>query len=277
MRASIIVPVFNQARYLEEAINSALNQTHRDTEVIVVDDGSTDNSYDIARRFGKSITVLRQKNQGVPLARNAGAKISRGEFLLFLDSDDWIDREYLDKTIPLMTEGVGVVSTYMQYFGEKDNLIPPLGMTIEVEADSNQLPITSLIRREAFPGYNSFPMIFGMEDWDLWLGIMEGGWKVVALNEALFHYRVHSDSMCGKETAKHREDTIAAVKFLHAESCRKAGGFHSSVIYTEPTKRFLIEVLDERLIEKNGKYVYLIEKYARQLQAAGKAKIVMEQ
>lgn len=84
---SIVIPCYNQARYLGEAIESALGQTHSPVEVIVVDDGSSDETARVARSHS-SVQYLRQRNSGAPRARNAGLAASRGEFVLFLDADD---------------------------------------------------------------------------------------------------------------------------------------------------------------------------------------------
>ena len=91
---SVIIPTYNYARYLPEAIDSALGQTYAPVEVIVVDDGSTDATPDVLAAYGDRIRVLRQTNQGVAVARNAGIAAARGEYLAFLDSDDiWCPRK----------------------------------------------------------------------------------------------------------------------------------------------------------------------------------------
>lgn len=84
---SIVIPCFNQAEFIGEAINCALGQTYKPVEIIVVDDGSTDNSAEIASGF-PGVTVLRQENTGVSMARNAGVAASRGDYIVFLDGDD---------------------------------------------------------------------------------------------------------------------------------------------------------------------------------------------
>jgi glycosyltransferase involved in cell wall biosynthesis len=85
--ASIVIPCYNQAHFLPEAIESALSQTHRPIEVIVVDDGSTDNTRDVVARY-PHVRYVRQKNRGLGGARNTGFRVSKGEYILFLDADD---------------------------------------------------------------------------------------------------------------------------------------------------------------------------------------------
>jgi glycosyltransferase involved in cell wall biosynthesis len=96
---SVIVPIYNSGQYLEKTIISILNQTYKDLELILVDDGSTDNSGEICSEFQKNdnrIKILTQKNSGVSEARNKGIVESTGKYICFVDSDDWIDETYLD-------------------------------------------------------------------------------------------------------------------------------------------------------------------------------------
>jgi glycosyltransferase involved in cell wall biosynthesis len=94
MNVSVIIPTYNYARFIGEAVDSALAQTRPPLEVIVVDDGSTDDTAAVLAAYGDRIRVLRQKNAGVAMARNAGIAAARGEYLAFLDSDDaWYPRK----------------------------------------------------------------------------------------------------------------------------------------------------------------------------------------
>lgn len=91
VKISIIVPVYNVKEYLERCLNSLINQTLKDIEIIVIDDGSTDGSQEILLKYKKRITLITQKNKGVATARNRGLDVARGEYIAFVDSDDWVD------------------------------------------------------------------------------------------------------------------------------------------------------------------------------------------
>lgn len=100
MTISIIVPVYNAAKYIDRCITNILLQTYRDFELICVNDGSTDNSFEILQQFAQNdlrIRLINKKNSGVSCARNTGLDIARGKYIAFIDSDDYVAKDYLDK------------------------------------------------------------------------------------------------------------------------------------------------------------------------------------
>jgi glycosyltransferase involved in cell wall biosynthesis len=211
---SVIIPLYNKAEFIAECLGSVFSQTYADFEVIVVDDGSTDGGYAAVRYPAR---ILRISNSGPSFARNLGFAYSTGDFILPLDADDWIDPTYLEKTVPLMKNGVGVVSTDMVRFGKVNDVLPARLLTVEEEKNANEIPCCSLIKREAFlqaEGYN--PKADGYEDWDLWIDILKRGWKMAVVNEPLFHYRVLGNSNNARGDEK-REELIKAIHELHPE------------------------------------------------------------
>jgi glycosyltransferase involved in cell wall biosynthesis len=108
---SVIIPNFNYGKFLEECLNSVFSQTYTKFEVILVDDGSTDNSLEIANKFGAQITLIRQKNNGVNSARNLGIRSSKGDLIALCDSDDFWDSKKLELQVALMKtrQEVGLV------------------------------------------------------------------------------------------------------------------------------------------------------------------------
>lgn len=211
---AIIIPCYNMAEYVGYAIDSAANQTYPDIEVWVIDDCSTDNSRDeifkAAFHSGEQvIPFCLSKNEGLNAVRNRGARYSKGKAVLFLDADDMLDPEYVEKTLPLLANPtVGVVSTDMYMFGEV-NRIQPIGRPcLEIAKRANTMPYCSLIRRDAFndvKGYSQNPDIQYYGDWDLWLRIMNRGWKVETVAEPLFNYRVRPTSMRTEVESRHQE------------------------------------------------------------------------
>lgn len=97
---SIIIPMYNVEKYIKKCINSCLNQTYKNYEVIIVDDQSSDNSLNIAKSMCKDVSfvkILKQKNSGVSVARNKGLLKSKGDYVLFVDGDDWLEYDALAK------------------------------------------------------------------------------------------------------------------------------------------------------------------------------------
>ena len=171
--------------------------------------------------------LIDKQNAGLSEARNTGIHHPEavGEFILPLDSDDTIQPDYLEKTVPKMSDPkVGIVSTDMQYFGLLNKRIPPKGLTLEHEMQSNDLPVCSLIRRSAFeqtPGYETIFVevagshkVLGYEDWNLWLDILKRGWAVATVSEPLFNYRVRPNSMISQAVTRHAALT-RLIRLLH--------------------------------------------------------------
>lgn len=213
MKVSVIIPLYNKQEYISECIESVLSQTYKDFEVIVVNDGSTDDSARVARKY--PVRVLDVSNRGIAGARNAGVMISSGSAILPLDADDWIDKEYLSKTVPLMTHDVGIVSTDMQRFGTQDQLLPARVLTFEEERSYNEIPVCSLIYRGAFlqcGGYT--PRVPGYEDWSLWSDILKRGWKMAVVNEPLFFYRTGCNT-ANEEADKRRQEFTRLIHEWH--------------------------------------------------------------
>jgi glycosyltransferase involved in cell wall biosynthesis len=117
---SIVIPTYNQAKYIRDSIDSALNQTYKNTEVIVVDDGSTDDTGEILRSYGNTIIHIHQENKGVTAAMNAGAMKAKGEFILFLSSDDILMPNIIERQLNILRNKRDVDFVYTDYYYMKD-------------------------------------------------------------------------------------------------------------------------------------------------------------
>ena len=215
MTASVIISLFDKEEFVGQCIESVLAQTHKDIEIIVVNDGSTDNSYEVARRY--PVKIVNLSNRGQSGARNAGVLNSSGNAILPLDADDWISPEYLDRTLPLMVDGVGIVSTDMEIFGKTTGYVPAKILTLKEEFAYNEIPVCSLINRKAFlesGGYTS--KVDGYEDWNLWIDILKRDWKMAIVNEPLFHYRFLGNAANFRAEQK-RNQLISTIRELHKD------------------------------------------------------------
>lgn len=206
MLVSIVVPCFNQAHFLSESLNSVLNQSYKDWECIIVNDGSPDNTDEVANKWcarDSRFIYLKKENGGLSNARNAGISISKGEFILPLDSDDVIDESFLSKLVPelINDESLAIVSCYSKFFDKRlENIInelKPKGNTYHYLLYVNQLIATSLYRKKCWEqvgGYDE-EMTNGFEDWEFWIAITKLGWKYKIVKEFLFFYRKSKKSM----------------------------------------------------------------------------------
>ncbi len=206
---SVIIPTYNRANYICEAIDSVLAQTYKNVEIIVVDDGSTDNTRDIiSQRYNSKVTYILQNNAGPSSARNNGIKHSRGDLIAFLDSDDiWLP-EKLEKQVELINQSqdIGLVSCGLYQIDPNGNIIgnPLIRRNYKNKSSFlKELMIhniigggsSSLIRRECFERVGFFDEeIWIGEDWNLWLRIAKN-YEVKFVEEPLIKYRVHGNNL----------------------------------------------------------------------------------
>jgi len=183
-KVSVIIPAYNCARYIAEAIDSVLAQTYQDFEIIVVDDESTDGTGEVVRRYGDRVRYIRQKNRGPSGAKNTGIQAARGEYVSTLDGDDLWMPERLEKLVPLLDQQpeLGFVYGDCYRIDETPDRIQPRtafqihggarrGWVLERLVMVNFVPSQSvLIRRRALDTVGLFDESYRIgEDWDLWL------------------------------------------------------------------------------------------------------------
>lgn len=198
---SIIIPCYNHAIFLPEAVESVINQTYANWECLIVNDGSTDNTSDVARALinlykNQRIHLLEKPNSGVVDARNLGFIKSSGEYILFVDADDKIHPSFIIETLAVLIEhiNVGFVYTDIQLFGFKHDLISHGDFAPDRFLNSNQASVTSLFRREIYKQVDGFKKIMdlGWEDWEFWISAYEKGWQGHRLEKAYLYYRQHA-------------------------------------------------------------------------------------
>ena len=180
---SVVIPCYNQGDLLPDAIESTLAQTYPATEVIVVDDGSTDDTPGVIERYGERITSLRQANRERGAARNAGAAKASGEVVGFLDADDWWLPGKVESDLSVFARHpeAGLVHSPVLLGDLAGNVIgerrehPPEGRVLERLATCNFVAICSaLVRRKVFDavgGFSEDRELSGSEDWELWMRV----------------------------------------------------------------------------------------------------------
>jgi len=205
---SVVIPAYNRAHLLGPAIESVLAQTYKDLEVIVVDDGSTDETAAVAQRYaaqpGGRVRVIRQANQGVSAARNSGCRAARGRYIALLDSDDLWKPEKLARQVPALEHdpGVGMVCSMADIVDADNQRVLGLkprqrpGATLrELVRTGSAAPSTFVFRREALEEVGGFdPQIQGLEDLDFCFRLVRR-WKIVCLEAPLIRYRQHGTGL----------------------------------------------------------------------------------
>jgi len=200
-KVSVVITCYNLGRYLDEAVESVLTQSFQNFEILIVDDGSTDEA---TRRlltdYRKPHTrVLRSENRGLSAARNLGAAHTTGPYLCMVDADDRLESSMLDKSVAALDEdpGLAFVSHWLETFGDETWEWKPTRCDLPALLDANTVNGAALTRREAIEAVGGFDetMRDGCEDWDLWISMVERGLRGRILPEVLFRYRRRRESM----------------------------------------------------------------------------------
>lgn len=208
---SIIIPCYNQAKYLSKTIKSVLSQTYQNWECIIINDGSNDKTEEVARLYctlDNRIKYIYQSNQGVCITRNNAINQSKGTFIICLDGDDWISENFIEEMVNVLdnNKNVKVVTSTVKLFGKRNKTLQLPDYSLDDLMGRNIFVMTSMFRKVDFDlsgGFNE-NMREGLEDWDFWLSILERGGKVYHVKEAVFNYRIKKSS---------RNKDIDSVKF----------------------------------------------------------------
>lgn len=190
---SIIIPVYNQAEHLNKCLASIKLQTNNNYEVIIIDDGSKDGIEAIIEKyktiFRSGFFYFKQENQGASAARNRGAKIAKGEYLIFSDADIVMFPEMLELMLGALKENPKASFCYSSFiWGRKKFRLGPFDA-----AKLKKMPYihtTSLLRKEHFPAQGFDESIKRFQDWDLWLTIAENGHTGIWLNKILYKVNI---------------------------------------------------------------------------------------
>ncbi len=224
---SIICPCFNHGRYIGEMLSSVFAQTFPDYEVIIVNDGSTD---DTRQRLDhlrhERVTLIHTSNRGPSAARNTAIAAARAPLILNLDADDKIAPSFLERAFAVFgaDPDLGIIYSEVQFFGARSGRfeLPPYSLAAMLQ--DNVIHSTSFFRKtdwEAVGGYSE-EFIHGLEDYDFWLSILEKGRRVYRIPEDLVFYRTYDkpgDCRSGrrKKNRRNRIDALLTIFRRHEE------------------------------------------------------------
>lgn len=222
---SIIMPVYNSGLHLRDMLDSILSQTFKDWEMVLVDDSSTDNSLDICKEYANKderIRVIQQKNSGPGVARNTGINNSKGDYIYFADSDDWMDKQMLETLYNVITKYQAdiIVSNYWEEYEDATRLINKVdkGINIYDSTESMKLIMSNriasclwsmLFKRtlitEPFPNKYLYEDYIALGKWSFHIH------KMVTIDKAFYHYRQHKNSLIHK-----RDEVKSKITYLNA-------------------------------------------------------------
>lgn len=234
---SIVIPVYNGERFLNESLESVFAQTFRDYEVVCVDDGSTDGSCALLKEYGARVRVIQQANAGQSAARNAGVRHATGVYVAFLDQDDRWYPSKLAQQVAILNTAPDVALVHCNYdmidadgrmllagaalVERASALASPLGRLI---GETLVFPSAMLLRRDIFQRVGGFcHELRGFEDFDLIARLKLQG-RFVLINESGMAYRVHAEgfSQAGRgEVIRSRESFLLRMRALYADDRSK--------------------------------------------------------
>lgn len=251
-KISIIIPVYNVEKYLSKCLDSVINQTYKDIEIICINDGSTDNSFGILEDYAQKdirIKIINKKNEGVSIARNIGINQSNGEYIIFLDSDDWIESNTCELSIDCIKKHDADICCFGINEIVKDNInireweSPALKKEILQLEDKKILMVNAcgkLFKRSFLLNNNiSFPeMIKTGEDAIFNLTCLCNNAKYITLNERLYNYLCDRNDSATNNIKNAINSDIAGYKY-----------FFNQLIFKKANETYKILII-EKFIEQ---------------------------
>jgi len=240
---SVVIPCYNDGKYLPETIAKLKQQTYSNFEIIVVNDGSTEEptiSYLNTLSNDPQIQVIHQTNARMSGARNTGTKHAKGHFIAALDADDYFDNTFFEKALDVFEKEpqTAVVTSYIRFFGNKSGSSKPRGGKAANFLFSNQCPACAMVKKTVWDevgGYDE-AMKMGYEDWEFYIRISQKNLNVHVIPEHLLYYRQTNKSTLANHTLPNRALLINYIVDKHKDwylSNLKTMIDHKEVIYTE--------------------------------------------
>lgn len=250
---SIIIPCYNDAQYIEQAVNSVLNQTYTNIEVIVVDDGSDEETKKVLKKLEHRITkLISQENKGQSTARNVGIRESKGEYILALDSDDYFEPTFCEKAIDIFnkTDDAMIVTCQANLIFDNGlvDIYIPKGGTVSAFMYDNSALGTSMFKKKDWSFYGGYDesMRNGFEDWEFFIRILKEGGIAKVIQEPLYNYRKRTYSTTTIAN-KFKYDLLFYIYIKHKD------------LFIEDYENFVYYLLERINVEEKNKLKYINE------------------
>lgn len=207
---SVVIPCFNLGEFVIDAINSIIHQTYKHFEIIVINDGSTDNTSNILKSFINknpkiNIKIIETPNSGAAHSRNLGILKSTGKLVLPLDADDILDQTFIEKAVNILKKHpeVSIVYSDIYEFGNVERLVQAGNLNSRIITIFNQLTCTALFYKNVWDRIGGYDEeIDGFEDWDFWISAFEHSFIGYRIAEPLFYYRKRANSKVNLDNKK---------------------------------------------------------------------------
>ena len=215
-QVSCVVPAYNSERFLGEALDSILDQTHRPLEIIVADDGSTDRTREIAAGYGDPVRVVTQETAGPPATRNLGLAAARGEFIAFLDADDLWHKQKLARQLERFANrpemGACVTGIRNFWIPELKEEEARLGQTKMGQELPGYVTMTLLARRETFDAVGPFDVrLWYSDSADWFLRAREKGVVIERIDDVLVFHRMHENNLTRRQGLETRDEFLSTI------------------------------------------------------------------
>ena len=199
---TVIIPCYNDGKFIIEAVNSILNQTLKAEKIIIIDDGSDAETKNILKKINSNnVEIIYQENLGVCKARNKGINLATTDYILTLDADDYFEPTFIEKAFEVLNfnSNIGIVGCFYRALNNnviENEIIKPLGGKIKNFLIKNNGLGNSMFRKKCWAQVSGYDekMTNGYEDWDFWMAILKNDWEMYIIPEVLFIYRIKKKS-----------------------------------------------------------------------------------
>ncbi len=217
---SVIIPCYKYAHYLKECVDSVRAQSYPVHEIIVVSDGSPDDTVEVCKEL--NVTCLVKKNGGLASARNFGIDFCSGEYVMCLDADDKLVPAAIEEHVKLMEDDMVIAQCALMEFGERHVIMIPTNPTsLERNMQANTIFCNAMFSKrvwQAVGGFDESPtMRLGYEDWEFWIRCLEYGCRVLTSDFIALRYRVHEGQMTQSTSHPRRHELYQYIYEKHKD------------------------------------------------------------
>ena len=221
-QVSVIIPCYNQESFIAEAVASVQAQTHKNIQIIVIDDGSTDDSWNVIQSLG--VSAIHQENLGVCLASQHAFEVVTGEFVMRLDGDDYLPADYIASQLAVLERSKAAYAySDAEYFGSRTGRMKSGPFSWRRLVQENYIHVSALVRAEVIRecGYFHESMTTGFDDWDLWLRLYEKGYTGVYNPKTHIFYRQREEAGRNDMAREQNRAMRAQIQVNHPDLYRR--------------------------------------------------------